>query len=156
RCAVAQRILRDVALACRGGCTNDGRHPDPHLEREMMTFTRWFLGGALAGALALSCLLPRAAHAGNEPAPAAAAGSDGSHDFDFNLGVWKSRIRRYTHPLTGQTDFIELSGTVSVRGVWGGRALLEEIEADGPKGHWEGLTLFLYNPKAGQWTQSFA
>ena len=50
---------------------------------------------------------------------------------------------------------MELNGTVTVRRVWGGRAQLEEIEADGPKGHWEGLTLFLYNPQAHQWSQSF-
>jgi hypothetical protein len=40
--------------------------------------------------------------------------------------------------------------------VWDGKAELEEIEADGPKGHWEGLTFFLYNPSAQQWSQSFA
>jgi hypothetical protein len=32
---------------------------------------------------------------------------------------------------------------------------LEEIETDGPNGHWEGMTLFLYNPTAHQWSQSF-
>ena len=50
---------------------------------------------------------------------------------------------------------MELDGTVTVRKVWDGRGQLEEIEADGPKGHWEGLTMFLYNPQAHQWTQSF-
>jgi hypothetical protein len=40
--------------------------------------------------------------------------------------------------------------------VWAGKAQLEEIEADGPKGHWEGLTLFLYNPQSHQWSQNFA
>jgi len=39
--------------------------------------------------------------------------------------------------------------------VWGGRAWLEEIEADGPKGHWEAMTLFLYNPQAHQWSMNF-
>jgi predicted methyltransferase len=47
-------------------------------------------------------------------------------------------------------------GTVTVRKVWDGKAQPEEIEADGPKGHWEGLTLFLYNPSAHQWSQTFA
>ncbi|MGI8772056.1 MAG: hypothetical protein ACR2JE_11535, partial [Acidobacteriaceae bacterium] len=42
-----------------------------------------------------------------------------------------------------------------MRKIWGGRAQLEEIEADGPNGHWEGLTLFLYNPQSHQWSQSF-
>jgi hypothetical protein len=45
--------------------------------------------------------------------------------------------------------------TVTVRPVWGGRAKLEEIEADGAKGHWEGLSLFLYNPQSHQWSQTF-
>jgi hypothetical protein len=48
-----------------------------------------------------------------------------------------------------------LDGTVTVHKIWGGRAQLEEIEADGPNGHWEGLTLFLYNPKTHQWSQTF-
>jgi hypothetical protein len=33
---------------------------------------------------------------------------------------------------------------------------LEEIETDGPNGHWEGMTLFLYNPQSHQWSQTFA
>ena len=45
---------------------------------------------------------------------------------------------------------------MTVRKVWDSKAELEEIEADGPKGHWEGLTLFLYNPSAQQWSQTFA
>ena len=33
---------------------------------------------------------------------------------------------------------------------------MEEIEADGPAGHFEGLTLFLYNPQSHQWSLNFA
>jgi hypothetical protein len=80
---------------------------------------------------------------------------DGSHDFDFNFGVWKTQIKRRVHPLSGSDETIELNGTVSVRKVWSGRAALEEIETDGPKGHWEGLSLFLYSPGAHQWSQTF-
>ena len=82
--------------------------------------------------------------------------SDGQHDFDFNVGKWKTHIKRLQHPLTGSTTWIELNGTVTVRKVWDGRAQLEEIEADGPAGHFEGLTLFLYNPQSHQWSQNFA
>src|SRR5579863_10210457 len=89
-------------------------------------------------------------------ASAAAQARDGQHDFDFNFGEWRTHIKRLTHPLSGSTDAIELNGTVTVRKVWGGKAQLEEIEADGPKGHWEGMTLFLYNPKAHQWSMNFA
>jgi len=80
---------------------------------------------------------------------------DGAHDFDFNVGVWHTHIRRVVDPLSGSTEAIELNGTVTVRKVWGGKAELEEIETDGPKGHWEGLSLFLYNPQAHQWSQTF-
>lgn len=80
---------------------------------------------------------------------------DGRHDFDFNFGTWKTHIKRILDPLSGDGQFIELNGTVSVRKVWDGRAQLEEIEADGPNGHWQGMTLFLYNPEAHQWSQSF-
>jgi hypothetical protein len=49
-----------------------------------------------------------------------------------------------------------MNGTVAVRKIWMGRASMEEIEADGASGHFEGLTLFLYNPQARQWSQTFA
>jgi len=81
---------------------------------------------------------------------------DGQHDFDFNIGVWKTHIRRLLHPLTGSNDWVDLNGTVYVRKVLNGRAQLEEIEADGSIGHFEGLTLFLYHPEAHQWAQYFA
>ena len=88
--------------------------------------------------------------------PAAApAVRDGAHDFDFNFGLWKTHIRRLKEPLSGVRDYVEMNGTVSVRKVWAGRAQLEEIEVDAPGGHWEGLTLFLYDPKAHQWSQTY-
>src|ERR1700730_9752151 len=80
---------------------------------------------------------------------------DGQHDFDFNIGTWKTHIRRLLRPLTGSNDWVDLNGTVHIRRVWNGRAQLEELEADGPTGHFEGLTLFLYNPQAHQWGQYF-
>ncbi|HZV64407.1 MAG TPA: hypothetical protein VFG03_05810 [Telluria sp.] len=94
--------------------------------------------------------------AGAHAADAAPAARDGAHDFDFDLGVWKTHITRRVHPLTGSGETIRLTGTVTIRKVWDGRGQLEEIEADGPKGHWEGMTLFLYNPQAHQWSMNFA
>ncbi len=90
--------------------------------------------------------------------PLALAGQahDGQHDFDFNFGTWKTHIRRLQRPLTGSTTWIEVKGTVVVRKVWNGRANLEEIEADGPMGHIEGLTLRLYHPQSHQWALSWA
>ncbi len=90
----------------------------------------------------------------------AQAGSDvssreGQHDFDFNFGVWKTHIKRILDPLSGSSKSVELNGIVTVHKIWDGRAQWEEIEADGPNGHWQGMTLFLYNPEAPQWSQSF-
>jgi hypothetical protein len=110
----------------------------------------------LAGAISWISLTLPAGAAGETAQPAKAAVRDGAHDFDFNFGVWRTHIRRILDPLSGSTDSIELNGTVTVRKVWDGRGQLEEIEADGPNGHWEGLTLFLYNPAAHQWSQTFA
>jgi hypothetical protein len=88
-------------------------------------------------------------------AQTSAALRDGAHDFDFNIGVWHTHIRRIPDPWSGSDKSVVLDGTVTVRKVFDGRAQLEEIEADGPNGHWEGMTLFLYNPQAHQWSQSF-
>lgn len=118
------------------------------------SFKACFAACLLAGAIA-SVGLTLPANAAEDTASSPTA-RDGQHDFDFNIGVWHTHIRRILDPLTGGAHSIELNGTVTVRKVWGGRAQLEEIEADGPNGHWEGMTLFLYNPTAHQWSQSFA
>jgi hypothetical protein len=102
--------------------------------------------------IALSALASRGQTVQPNSPPSA---RDGSHDFDFNVGVWHTHIRRLLDPFSNSSDSIVLDGTVTVRKVWGGRAELEEIEADGSKGHWEGLSLFLYNPVAHQWSQTF-
>src|SRR5215469_10238719 len=85
-----------------------------------------------------------------------AAQRDGQHDFDFTFGTWKTHISRLQHPLTGSKTWVQIEGTKVARKVWGGRAALEEIEADGPAGHWESLSLFLYNPESHQWSLNFA
>jgi len=117
-----------------------------------LLFSHAARAGFLAGAIGLICLAgPLAAAA--QPAPAS---RDGSHDFDFNFGVWHTHIKRIANPFSGGDRSTELDGTVTVRKVWGGRAQIEEIKADGPDAHLEGLTLFIYNPQAGQWSQAFS
>ena len=98
----------------------------------------------------LACSMGGAAAAAEAP-----SAHDGQHDFDFNIGVWRTHIQVTLDPLAGGTHSIELNGLVTIRKVWDGRASLEEIEADGPKGHWEALSLFLYNPQSRQWSRSF-
>lgn len=116
---------------------------------------RWVVGTALI----ITALMVGPIRA-REPQSAASStpstGRDGQHDFDFNFGTWATHIN-YLHQLpNGQTEWDQFNGTVADRKVWNGRANLEEIEADGSIGHFEGLTLFLYNPQTGQWSQTFA
>lgn len=81
---------------------------------------------------------------------------DGQHDFDFNIGTWKTQISRLQRPLTGSTTWVEYQGTSVVRKVWNGRASLFELEADGPAGRIEGVGLRLYNPESRQWSLNWA
>ena len=81
---------------------------------------------------------------------------DISHDFDFEIGTWKTHVRRLRNPLTGSSTWVEMDGITTVKKVWGGRANLVELEADGPSGHFEGLSLRLYKPNTQQWSLNFA
>jgi hypothetical protein len=114
-------------------------------------FLSWLAAFGLLG-LPTSTLCAR-------PAPQAAkaqAPRDGQHDFDFEIGTWKTHLRRLVHPLSGSDEWAEYEGVTTVRKVWNGRANLVELTADGAAGHFEGLNLRLYNPQSGQWSLNFA
>jgi hypothetical protein len=81
---------------------------------------------------------------------------DGSHDFDFERGIWKLHIRRLLHPLTGSNDWVEYDGTKTDTPVWNGKANLAEVDASGPAGHLDFIALRLYDPVAHQWSLNFA
>jgi hypothetical protein len=81
---------------------------------------------------------------------------DGQSDFDFEIGTWKTRLKRLLNPLSGSTTWVEYEGTTVVRKVWNGRANLVELVADGSAGRFEGLSLRLYNPQSRQWSLNFA
>ena len=84
------------------------------------------------------------------------AARDGQRDFDFEIGTWKTHLKRLMHPLSGSKTWAEYDGTTVVRKVWNGRANLVELVATGPAGHFEGLNLRLYNPESHQWSLNFA
>jgi hypothetical protein len=88
--------------------------------------------------------------------PRTPATRDGQHDFDFEIGNWKTHLSRLLHPLTGSNTWIEYEGTSVVRKVWNGRANLLELEVDGQAGHLEALSLRLYNPESHQWSLNFS
>ena len=81
---------------------------------------------------------------------------DGQYDFDFEIGTWKTHLRRLLRPLTGSTTWVEYDGTSIVRKIWNGRANLVELVVDGPAGHIEALNLRLYNSESHQWSLSFS
>ncbi|MES2417398.1 MAG: hypothetical protein V4541_04370 [Bacteroidota bacterium] len=81
---------------------------------------------------------------------------DGQNDFDFEIGKWNTHLKILTKPLTGSTTWVEYKGTTIVTKVWNGKANLVELVADGSAGHFEGLSLRLYNSQTQQWSLNFS
>ena len=80
---------------------------------------------------------------------------DGSRDFDFEIGEWKTHVKRLQRPLSGSTAWVEYTGTTTVRGVLGQRANIAELVVEGPAGRIEGAALRLYNPGTRQWSINY-
>lgn len=81
---------------------------------------------------------------------------DGQYDFDFEIGTWKTTLKRLKNPLSGSTTWIEYTGTTVVKKVWDGIANLVELDVNGPSGQIKALSLRLYDPKTHQWSLNFA
>jgi hypothetical protein len=108
--------------------------------------------GVLSCGLGLALPLPLPAQSASQTA----AKRDGQHDFDFEIGVWKTHLKRLVHPLSGSTAWVESDGTTVVRKVWNGRANLAELETDAASGHLQVLSLRLYDPQSRQWSLNTA
>lgn len=122
-----------------------------------MNATRRFAILLFAGGLLF--LAPQALSAQQDsPAPSGPAPEtgDGANDFDFHNGTWHTHLRRLLHPLSGSDEWLEYEGTTVVRPVLEGKANLVELSVDGPDGHFEGLSLRLYDPRARQWSLNFS
>lgn len=76
---------------------------------------------------------------------------DASHDFDFSAGSWTTELTIIKDPFHRPSEQVHKRGRKVARPIWGGRAWIEEIEADG----WQAANLFLYDPVAGQWSQNY-
>lgn len=81
---------------------------------------------------------------------------DGQHDFDWEIGTWKTEVRRLAEPLSGSHEWVEYTGTSVVRKVLDGRANLVELRVEGPAGRIDGASLRLYNPHTRQWNLNYA
>ena len=103
------------------------------------------------------CLLVIVAATACRPSRAGgAAPDDQQHAFDFHFGTWRTHILTRSSGAPGAARWVKMTGTVTDLPLWHGRANLEKIEASGPGGRFQGLTLFLYDPKRGEWSQQFA
>ena len=118
----------------------------------MSKYLRFVLLGSLV------CLLQTGpGFAQNADRPKAAVDErNGQHDFDFEIGTWKTHLKRLQRPLSASTTWVEDEGTTRVRKVLDGRANLVELAVEGPAGRIEGLSLRLYSPQARQWSLNFA
>jgi len=149
-----QRVWGEVALT--GGSlhltwTQDGKHQ----ERKLRIAHVWARSGARWQIVYTQ--LTRVPEEESQASPRVTPTKrDGQHDFDFEIGTWKTHLRRLVHPLSGSTSWVEYEGTTVVRRVWDGRANLVELEVDGPAGHIEALSLRLYNPETRQWSLNFS
>ena len=81
---------------------------------------------------------------------------EGQSDFDFEIGNWKTKLRRLQRPLSGSTTWVTYEGTTIVRPACDGQANLVELKVSGPVGTIEGVSLRLFEPETKLWSLSFA
>ena len=100
----------------------------------------------------IAVVVAATANAASNPTPA----RNGEHDFDFEVGRWATHVKRLQHPLTGSTSWVEYDGTTVGTSVLNGKGVLIDLSMDGASGHFDGLSLRLYNPESHQWSLNFA
>jgi len=147
---LATRYWLEVAIATATRSFDDGAGD----WRTIMHLSRWLLVPlVLLNPMSAFCRSDSKAPPVNAAAPAA---HDGQRDFDWEIGSWKTQLKRRLHPLSGSNEWVEYTGTTTVSKVWSGDANLVELDVKGPAGRIEGLSLRLYNPESHQWNLNFA
>lgn len=116
----------------------------------MQSSWRWIFAAALL--FAPACVSAQAPQA----APQQTAERDGAHDFDWEIGAWRTHLRRLQNPLSGSNAWVEYEGTSIVHGFLDRRANLVELNVEGPAGRIEGVSLRLFNPQTQQWSLHYA
>jgi hypothetical protein len=108
-------------------------------------------GVAAASLLAIAgALLLRPAHAAPQP-------RDGSHDFDWEVGVWNTHLRVLRQSPDGTSAWVTYRGTSNVIPLWHCRANMVQLEVTATNGrHLEAINLRLYDPESHQWSLNFA
>lgn len=77
---------------------------------------------------------------------------DGSRDFSFLFGKWKTHYRLLKVRLANNHDWYDCYGTSVVTPFWGGNGDLEDGDLRCPGSHIVGMTLRLYNAGTHQWS----
>lgn len=108
-------------------------------------------GIAVAGLVVLACVLSfRTTHAAPQP-------RDGSHDFDWEVGLWKTHLRALRQKADGTTAWVTYDGTSDVISIWNCRADMVQLDVIGPDGrHLHAINLRLYDPDSRQWSLNFS
>jgi ketosteroid isomerase-like protein len=81
---------------------------------------------------------------------------DGSRDFDFEIGTWRTELKVLVSSIGAPAEWADYVGTTVVTKVWGGDANLVELDASGARGRIRALSLRLYDPTSRQWSLNFA
>jgi len=116
---------------------------------------------AILAVLTLALALPAAGvgSASTPATPATAARAttdDGAHDFDWELGTWRTDVRVLADPLSETDDeWLRFRGRSVVRPLMDGRANVVELDVSGDAGRIEALNLRLYEPQDDAWTSTF-
>lgn len=106
--------------------------------------------------LSLLALTAGAASGEAAPTPSTSAVTDGQHDFDWEIGTWRSHVRVLAEPLSESPDeWLGFEGTSVVRPLMDGRSNVVEFDVRGPAGRIEALNLRLYEPQADRWSLTF-
>jgi len=101
-------------------------------------------------------LFATAASGDASPSPASSTIADGQRDFNWEIGTWRSTVQVLADPLSETPDeWLEFTGTSTVRPLMDRRANVVEFEVSGPNGRIEALNLRLYEPQAQRWSLTF-
>ncbi len=77
---------------------------------------------------------------------------DPRHDFDFLFGDWKIHHHRLDRRLANETRWTDFEGRCSARPLLGGVGNVDENVLDLPGGHYEAITLRLFDAILGRWS----
>jgi hypothetical protein len=76
----------------------------------------------------------------------------GQHDFDFEIGSWRTELSRLVRPLSGSSEWAQYRGTSIVHPIWDGAANLVELDVTGSAGRIRALSLRLFDPATNRWS----